>query len=223
MSERFSEQLRKKFDPLWQAQHDHPFIQGVGAGTLEAERFQLWLRQDYLFLLEYARLFTLAASRAADLDTTMWATEMAQGILHNEMLLHQSFAVEFGITEEELETGARLPTTQAYTDHLLRTGALGSFLDLLAALLPCVWGYAEIGQRLAQKPAQDYNRYASWVEVYSGPVVADLARRCRRVLDRLAEHAGPAARAAAEQSFALSSRYQWMFWEMCYKGERWPV
>jgi thiaminase/transcriptional activator TenA len=223
MSERFSEQLRKKLDPVWQAQHDHPFVRGIGAGTLEAERFELWLRQDYLFLLEYARLFALAASRATDLDTTLWAMGMANGILQGELLLHQSFAVEFGITPEELEKGAMLPTTRAYTNHLLRTAALGSYLDLVAAMLPCVWAAAEIGQRLAKDPSPNYNRYASWVEVFSGPTADDLARRCRRLLDRLAAQAGPAALATAEEAFALSSRYEWMFWEMCYKGERWPV
>ncbi len=223
MSERFSEQLRRKLGPIWEAQHAHPFVRGIGDGTLDEARFQLWLRQDYLYLLEYARLFSLAAARAPDLETTRWMMAMAHGVLHSEMLLHQSFAVEFGITPEELESGSKLPTTQAYTDHLLRTGAQGSYLEVAAALLPCVWGYAEIGQRLAQQPGPADNRYARWVEMYSGPLADDLARQGRRVLDELARQAGAAPQAAAEQAFALSSRYEWMFWEMCYKGERWPV
>jgi thiaminase/transcriptional activator TenA len=152
MSERFSEQLRRKLDAVWEAQHAHPFVRGIGDGTLEETRFQLWLRQDYLFLVEYARLFSLAAARAPDLETTRWMMGMAQGVLHSEMLLHQSFAVEFGLLPEDLEQGSKLPTTQAYTDHLLRTAALGSYLELVAALLPCVWGDAEIGQRLGKQP-----------------------------------------------------------------------
>jgi thiaminase/transcriptional activator TenA len=223
MSERFSEQLRHKLDGVWQALHDHPFVRGVGAGTLEEARFQVWLRQDYLLLLEYARFYCLAAARAPDLETTRWGMSMAQGVLHGELLLHHSFAVEFGIAAEDLEAGGKLPTTLAYTNHLLRTAALGSYLDLVAALLPCVWVCAEVGQRLARQPAAGDNRYLSWVEMYSGPVVDDLARRGRRLLDHLARQATPAALATAEDAFALSCRYHWLFWEMCYQGERWPV
>jgi thiaminase/transcriptional activator TenA len=223
MSERFSEQLRQKLDAVWEAQHAHPFVRALGEGTLDETRFQLWLRQNFLFLLEYARLFSLAAARAPDLDTTRWMMSMSSGILHGELLLHQSFAVELGIAPEEFEAGTRLPTTQAYTDHLLRTAALGLYTELVAALLPCVWGYAEIGQRLAGQQGDRDNRYARWIEMFSGPLADDLARHGRRILDQLARHAAPGVLGAAERAFALSSRYEWMFWEMCYKGERWPV
>ena len=63
MSGRFSEQLRCKLDPVWQAQHQHPFIRGIADGSLEPERFTVWLRQDYLYLIDYARLFSIAAAR----------------------------------------------------------------------------------------------------------------------------------------------------------------
>jgi thiaminase/transcriptional activator TenA len=222
MTERFSEHLRQQLDPVWRAQHDHPFVRQIGAGTLPEAAFLTWLRQDYLFLLEYGRLFALAAARGPDLETIQWALAMAHGVLNNELLLHQSFAIEFGITQEELEAGVKLPTTRAYTNHLLRTASLASYLELAAALLPCVWCYAEIGQALAQQPRDD-NRYSRWIEMYSSPLAIELARRGRRLLDKLAGQVSPAALALAEDAFALSSRYEWMFWEMCYKGERWPV
>src|SRR5262245_14587203 len=121
MSERFSDRLRRQLDPVWEAQHRHPFVRGIGDGTLEEGRFQLWLRQDYVYLIEYARLFSLGAARGREVDIMKWMIQMAHGVLHNEMLLHQAYAIEFGLTSEELEAGEKLPTTRAYTDHLLRT------------------------------------------------------------------------------------------------------
>ncbi|HEX5878146.1 MAG TPA: transcriptional regulator, partial [Actinomycetota bacterium] len=47
----------------------HPTVRGIAAGDLEPERFRAWLVQDYLFLLDYVRLFALAAARAPDPDT----------------------------------------------------------------------------------------------------------------------------------------------------------
>jgi thiaminase/transcriptional activator TenA len=151
-----------------------------------------------------------------------WMVAMAHGVLHNEMLLHEAYAIEFGLGRDELATSVKLPTTRAYTDHLLRTASLGSVLELVAALLPCLWTHSEIGQRLAKESSGD-NRYARWIDLYSGPVAESRARQGRELLDRLADGAGAEPLAAAEDAFAASSRYEWMFLEMCDKGECWRV
>ena len=36
----FSAQLRRAVDPIWQAQHEHPFVRGAVEGTLPVERFE---------------------------------------------------------------------------------------------------------------------------------------------------------------------------------------
>ena len=37
MTERFTDHLRRLGDPIWEAQFRHPFVQGIGAGTLPLE------------------------------------------------------------------------------------------------------------------------------------------------------------------------------------------
>src|SRR5262249_14524520 len=149
-------------------QHQHPFVKGLGDGTLEPGRFQVWLRQHFLCRIEYARLFAVAAARTAELETMKWMVAMAHGILHQEMYLHQAYAIEFGIPPEDLAGGVRLPTTRAYTDHLLRTATLGSYLELIAAMLPGAWAYSEIAQRLAGPERRPVDgSYSRWVQVYS--------------------------------------------------------
>jgi thiaminase/transcriptional activator TenA len=222
MTTRYSDTLRQKLDPVWQALHRHPFARALGDGRLEPARFQVWLRQNYLFLIGYARVFSLAAARA-DREAMKWMVGMAHGVLHHEMLLHEAYSIEFGLSREELPAGVKLPTTRAYTDHLLRIASLGSMVELVAALLPCLWSHAEIGQEIAARANVNDNRYSRWIDMYSGPVAAKNARQARELLDRLAAGAGPDPLAAAEDAFAASSRYEWMFLEMCDKGENWPV
>ena len=65
------------------------------------------------------------------------------------MDLHRQFAQRWGISAEELESTTTAPATDAYCDFLLRTAALGDFAELVAAVLPCMWSYSEIGSRLA--------------------------------------------------------------------------
>ena len=223
MAERFSEHLRRLAEPIWAAQHAHPFVRGIGDGTLELERFAFWVRQDYLFLIEYARLFGLAAARAPDLETMGRFAELLGATLETEMALHRGYAEQFGISPEELEREAPTPTTRGYTDFLLRVAALGDFAELAAALLPCMWGFSEIGGRLAEQERPADARYAAWVEMYADPEFAALANWCRGLVDRLAEGAPVASRRRMEDAFLTSSRWELQFWDAAYTMESWPA
>jgi thiaminase/transcriptional activator TenA len=222
MSERFTDELAQLVASIWEAQHAHPFVRGIGDGTLEVERFAHWVRQDYLFLIEYCRLFGLAAARAPDLDTISRFADLLQVTARTEMDLHRGYAAQFGISAADLERESMAPTTRGYTDFLLRVAATGDFAELASALLPCMWGFSEIGQRLAVQPRPSDARYAAWIEMYADPEFADLATWCRSLVDRLAEDAGPAARERMAAAFVTSSRYELAFWEASYTLERWP-
>src|SRR5690625_7842461 len=59
----FTEELFEAVRPIWNAQLEHPFVKGVGDGTLEVERFENWVRQDYVYLREYSRMFARSEER----------------------------------------------------------------------------------------------------------------------------------------------------------------
>jgi thiaminase (transcriptional activator TenA) len=221
-AQRFTDHLRAIVEPIWQAQHDHPFVRGIGDGTLPLEPFAFWIRQDYLFLIEYCRLFGLAAARAPNLATIERFADLLQATARTEMDLHRGYAAQFGITIAELDAEPMAPATRGYTDFLLRLAATGDFAELAAALLPCMWGFSEIGQRLAERPRPADTRYAAWIEIYADPAFADLAGWCRDLVDRLAADAGEAVRARMTDAFVTSSRYELAFWEAAYRQARWP-
>ncbi|MGI8945968.1 MAG: thiaminase II [Thermoleophilaceae bacterium] len=218
-----SADLRRGAAGIWEAQHRHPFVTGIGDGTLARERFGIWVRQDYLFLIEYARLLALGAARAPDVATMARLAELARTILEEEMSLHRGYAAELGISGDELEAETMLPTTRGYTDFLVRTAAQGDFAELVAALLPCMWGYCEVGERLAAGAGPGDAHLAKWIEMYSAPEFAELARWCRGLMDRVADGAGAAALERMERAFVTSSRYELAFWEMAWVGEEWPA
>jgi len=223
MTERFTDRLRQRAAVIWDAQLHHPFVQGIGDGTLDLEKFKFWLRQDYLFLIEYARLFGLAAARSPDLNTVMRFATLLKETVETEMNLHREYVAEFGIRLEELECESLAPTTRAYTDFLLRVAATGDFAELTAALLPCMWAFSEIGQRLAEQPSPAEKRYAKWIAIYSSREFAELAGWCRELVDALAEGLPERDLQRLEAAFLTSSRYEWQFWEMAWKMEHWQV
>lgn len=218
-----SARLRRLADPIWQAQHDHPFVRGIGDGSLDVDRFAFWIRQDYLFLIDYCRLFALAAARSPDLETLARFADLLQATARTEMDLHRAYAAEFGISAGELEAETKAPATRAYTDFLLRTAAQGDFVELIAALLPCLWGFFEIGERLARQPRPADARYNAWIEMYSSPEFGELAAWCRDLLDRQTAGLSEATWRRVEEAFLTSSRYELHFWEAAYRREGWPV
>jgi thiaminase/transcriptional activator TenA len=219
----FTDTLYEAAADIWAAQVEHPFVAGLGDGTLEEERFKRWVRQDYLYLKEFARIFAWAAAKADRLAAMGWYASVLDLTLNTEMALHRQYAERFGISEEELEAETMWPTTRAYTDFLVRTAADGDMLDLLAALLPCAWGYCHVGQKLAAAGVPADQRYADWIEQYASEEFEQAADWLRTELDRLVEHAGPEKRERLTRLFVTSSQYEWMFWQMCWEGESWPV
>jgi thiaminase/transcriptional activator TenA len=205
----------------WDAQLEHPFVTGLGDGSLDVERFQRWVLQDYLYLKEFARVFAWAVAKTDRLESMSWYATVLDLTLNTEMALHRSYAERFGISSEELEATPMWPTTRAYTDFLVRTAADGDMADLLAALLPCAWGYVYIGQHLARGKAPEDERYADWIQQYASDEFAQAAEWLKAELDRVAEGAGDEKRARLTELFVVSSRYEWQFWEMCWHGEEW--
>ena len=102
-------------------------VRGVGDGTLDEARFRSYVRQDYVFLIDYGRLLALGAARAPRLAEMRRFAALAQGVLETEMALHVGFAERWGIGLEELEAEPPEPATAGYTDFLLRTAALGEW------------------------------------------------------------------------------------------------
>jgi len=215
---RFTDELRRAADVIWRAQLEHPFVRGIGDGTLPLDRFRYWVRQDYLFLVEYCRLFALAAARAPDLGTLTRFADLLHATAHGEMELHRAYAAEFGIAAAELENERPGTATQAYTDFLVRTAATGDFAEICAALLPCMWAFADIGGALQARGLPTDARYARWIVMYADTEFAKLGLWCRDLVDSQADDAGQATRQRMREAFLTSARYELAFWDMAWEG-----
>lgn len=219
----FTDELHAAAKSIWDAQLEHPFVRGIGDGSLAEDLFSNWVLQDYRYLKEFARIFAWAVAKADRLDTMGWYAAVLDLTLNTEMELHRQYAARFGLTPADLEAAPMWPTTRAYTDFLVRTAADGDMADLVAALLPCAWGYVYVAQQLAKgKPPED-QRYADWIAQYASDEFAQAADWLKAEMNRLAEGRAAEKRARLMDLFVLSSRYEWQFWEMCWQGEEWTV
>ena len=191
---------------------------------MPVEKFRYYMMQDYAYLIEYCRVLALASARALDLETMAWFAQLLDETLNTEMELHRTYCAEFGISRQQLEDTRPAPTTIGYTSFLLKVAHQGSFGELVAALLPCQWGYWEIGDHLARRgEPREAPRYTQWIQMYSSAEFTALAQSSRSLADRLGNQAGPAEQRAMMEAYLTGLRFEHMFWDMAYNLEGWAV
>jgi len=202
----------------------HPFVRGLGDGTLPEDRFRYYMRQDYVFLVRYGRVLALAAARADDLSVASRFADLLNLTLNVEMDLHRQFAHKAGISTEALEATEAAPTTLAYSNHLRVAGETGDLATILAAILPCAHGYWEVAEELRAQDGWDgHPLYADWIRMYTSDEYAAMAQWAAELLDRLTTGIGPDREAALREVFLQSQRYEYLFWDMSDRLEDWPV
>lgn len=220
----FSDNMRRECAVIWDTEHNHPLVTGIGDGTLELDKFRYYMRQDYIYLIDFCRVIALAAAKTPDVEDMGWFAKLLDETLNTEMALHVSFCEDFGISEEELLATQPSPTTQAYTRFLLQVAYRGSVGEISSAILPCMWGYSEIGQMLHDRGLpEDAPLYARWIEMYNSEEFADLAAQLRGFLDRIAEDCGNDELDRMRDAFVKGSQYEYMFWDAAWRMEEWPV
>ena len=220
---KFTDELRLAAAPIWEADLEHPFVRGIADGTLPTEKFKFYLIQDYLFLLDYSRVFAHGVIKASDETTMAIFAQLLDGTLNTEMDLHRGYCKKFGITATEMETAPIAPTTHAYTRHLLNVAESGTLAELVAGVLPCQWGYAEIGTTLAEQGGSPEPLYQEWIDMYASPEFLSFGEWLRGLLNGLVAAYSPSEKERIKNTFLMSSRYEDLFWEMAYTQEEWKI
>jgi thiaminase/transcriptional activator TenA len=222
MQRAFHDILGAAARPIWEAILAHPFLKELGAGTLPHDRFLYFIRQDYLYLFEFARVLCVGGSKAEDLDTLEMFAKHAANTVAVERVMHTGFMQRLGLQADQLLESQRTPTTQAYTRHLLAVAREGSLAEIVAAVLPCYWIYLEVGRHLAiYQPADPI--YQDWIKAYGSETFAGLVQQQLNLVDRLGARASAHESRRMTEHFIQSSRYEYLFWDDAYRLTAWPV
>ncbi|AEY02782.1 transcriptional activator TenA [Oceanimonas sp. GK1] len=201
----------------WRAYREHDFVRRLGESTLAPEAFRHYLKQDYLFLIQFGRAFALAAYKSPTLADLRHAKAGLDAIIDLELGLHIDYCSRWGISEQELSELPEARATLAYTRYVLDTGNRGDLLDLHVALAPCLVGYAEIARWLVEQPATvrgEANPYEAWIAMYeSAEFQAAAQAEIAWLNERLAE-VPPSRFNQLCRIFDDATRLEIDFWEM---------
>ena len=207
---------------VWQEYVSHRFVTCMGDGTLPRAAFLYYLKQDYVFLIHFSRAWALAVTKADTVDEMRACTATLNALINEELKLHIELCGREGIDEATLFATQEAPQNLVYTRYVLDAGYSGDFLDMLAALAPCVLGYGEIGASLGASATSDI--YREWINAYSSSEYQDVCGEFGVLMDnaihsRLGTTAEHSARMPALQKrFTMATSLEVGFWQMGIEG-----
>lgn len=202
--------------PLWSRMLEHPFLLETRDGTLHDRVFANWLRQDYLFVRAAVPFLGALLARAPEADRDAHAAAIRA--IQEELRLFRDRAEALGVDLDGVRPSL---VSHAYVHFLLATARGRPYAHAHTAYYVAEKAYHE-SWKVVREGLDPSSPWEPFVENWAGEdfaaFVADLEER----QDRLAEEAGPGDRAAMEELFATTVRYEIAFWEMAYTGSGWP-
>ena len=175
--------LKENHKDNWLLYTKHEFINKLSNDTLKEEKFLNYLIQDYLFLIQFSKAWSLAILKSDNLEEMKIAASTVNDLINFEMELHITLCANYGISKSDLENADEENENIAYTRYVLELGYSGDFLDLLSALAPCVLGYGEIGLN-CQNSNPKTLMYKKWIETYSSIEYQDVCKNVSGLIDK---------------------------------------
>ena len=219
---RTAEKLRAEASAIWRKIEGHPFVIELYTGSLPLEKFRFYAIQDYNYLVAMTKCYSILAAKADDLGVARRVLEIAYLDATTELESYKKLLAKLGLTLEEAVRAEVAPTNLSYASFLISTCALGTVLEGLVATLPCFWSYAEIAQRHKDKlEGNKVELYVEWAKVYLSEDYLKLVEMLKQLIEELSSQTADFEKLS--RIFRTASRYEYMFWDMAYKLESWPV
>ena len=213
------ERLLNASRDIWDSYHVHPFVQGIKDGTLDKEKFKFYMVQDYLYLIQYTKVFAVGIEKADDLRIMQYFAKYIDQILNGEMAIQRSYLNRLGVSNEEVEQAQMSLDNHSYTSYMLNAAATGGAAEVCAAILSCAISYEEIGKRILQEAPESVNHpfYGEWCAGYSGDEYAKGNEVRVEMFEELTKDCNEAQLQKLETIFVNCSRYEKVFWDMAWE------
>ena len=140
------------------------------------------------------------------------------GALNVESTVHRTYLASYGITDEQMNNVRQSAFARAYTSNILSIAYGKDILDILVAVLPCAWVYADYGYRLAHEFADtlDVNQYKSWVDMYKTDEFWQGSAWLIEHIEKLAAEVSEERKQELVDIFVTGVENEYMFWSSAY-------
>lgn len=216
---KFSEELFNEVKGIWDQYLKHPFVKGIGEGTLDKEKFKNYLIQDYLYLKDYAKVFAMGLVKARTMKEMKFYHDSIKGVLDDETAVHVNYLKGFGLSTEKVEKYKVELTTASYTSYMLGIALKGDSKDIAMTIMPCTWSYCYIGKHLYEKYKDilEENFYSPWIKEYASEEFRQCTEAWIDYINEICENISEDEKERLKDIFIKSSLYELEFWNMANK------
>lgn len=212
-----SKRLYNSIIDLWDKYNEHPFVKGLADGTLPLEKFQFFMIQDHLYLMQYAKVFALGVLKAKNESDMRLFSGLIAATLDTENALHQDYLRRLNISQEMIAQAKPSIVTDSYTNYMIAIAEKEGLGELMAAVLSCSWSYKLIGDFMEKFPgATEQEFYGEWVNMYISDGYRSANQLMIDMVDRLTEGYTEQQIQNLEHIVYVCSQYEYMFWDMAW-------
>ncbi len=207
---------------IWAEYDRHPFVRGLGDGTLDRDKFRYYIIQDFLYLEEYAKVFAIGIAKAKSPETLRIFSNYVTLLTQGEMDIHRGYMGKFAVSREELEATPRALDNLSYTSYMLRVAYEEGEAEILAAILSCAYSYEVIAKNMVKQDpkALEHPFYGDWVRGYTDPQYSASNTTLMETLDSLTRHYTEEQLRHLTDIFVACSRYELAFWELAWNRSK---
>ena len=211
-------QMSAAVEDIWAEYYTHPFVKGIEDGTLDKEKFRYYIKQDYLYLIEYTKVFGIGIAKAKSTEVTKLFASYIQLLTDGEMDIHRGYMGRFGVTEAELADTPRALDNLSYTSYMLRVAYEEGEAEVLAAILSCAYSYEMIARNIVKNNPDSVNHefYGDWIKGYASDEYSKENIVLFEMLEKLTAHYTDEQKQHIVDIYVACSRYELAFWDLSW-------
>jgi len=208
--------------PVFRKILEHPFLSGLADGTLPEDVFAYYVRQDALYLENYARTLAAIAARLPRQKQRDLMAGFVKDTIAAEHCMHELYQ---NMEAKHLPPAPAKasPTCQSYMSYEARMAAEAPVEVACAAILPCFTVYQQVGEHLLATRRKIGNPYNDWIDAYADPAFDKATRSAAALCDELAAAAPSSIWKRMTETYVHCTRMEWMFWDSAWKKENTPA
>lgn len=207
---------------IWTKYNQHPFVKGIEDGTLDRKKFKYYIIQDYLYLIEYAKVFGVGIAKSKSVKTAKLFASYVHLLTDGEMDIHRGYMGKFGVTEEELAEIPRALDNLSYTSYMLRIAYEEGEAEVLAAILSCAYSYEVIAHTIIKNnpDSLQHDFYGDWIRGYANDEYRAKNLELIETLEMLTAQYTEEQKQHIVDIYVACSRYELAFWNLAWNMDK---
>lgn len=192
-----------------------PFLLELAGGCLSWQKFEYFIHQDYLFLLDRAEVCNRLASKTHHELLRI----LFQSIHDKSMTAAGDVFSKYNITHSTA-LSIKSPVCCTYTECLNQTSNINELAGLVA-LVPCTLIYQKIGEYLTKLNIFRTNSnptYRLWINTYSSEERRDRVENMLKIVNRAVMVCSIEELTELKEIFQKVSQYEHDLWDEAYRS-----